>query len=90
MANRPILRLADDDPLVVVQRCETLRGPAKGAGLLYLLSRWRFLGDSGVDANFQVEQSIFGKRTSTRQMVAQRRTRQPCQSQRRHPRRLLA
>ena len=62
MANRPILRLADDHPLVVVQQGE---GPSEGQ----LKARVSFIassdgdavGGSGVDTNFQVSQSIFGK-----------------------------
>jgi hypothetical protein len=63
MANRPILRLADDKPLVVVQR-----GDEEGDGRLK--ARVSFISSSDGDAlnasstNFQVEQSIFGKRSA--------------------------
>lgn len=63
MANRPILRLADDKPLVVVQRGESADGELK--------ARVSFISGSDGDAfsapstNFQVEQSVSGKgRTS--------------------------
>jgi hypothetical protein len=60
MANRPILRLAEDKPLVVVERGET-------ASVGELKARVSFIAGSESDAfstpntNFQVEQSIFGK-----------------------------
>jgi hypothetical protein len=60
MANRPILRLADDKPLVVVQKGEDASDGE-------LKARVSFIGGSEGDAfsspstNFQVEQSIFGK-----------------------------
>jgi len=64
MANRPILRLADDKPLVVVER-----GEAASVG--ELKARVSFIAGTEGDAftapstNFQVEQSIFGKGRST-------------------------
>jgi len=60
MANRPILRLADDKPLVVVQRGED-------SSARELKARVSFISGSDGDAfsapntNFQVEQSIFGR-----------------------------
>jgi len=64
MANRPILRLADDKPLVVVQRGE--QDGSEGQ----LKARVSFISSSDGDAfnssstNFQVEQSVFVKRSS--------------------------
>lgn len=60
MANRPILRLADDKPLVVVQNSEDAAD-----GQLKARVSWIAGGDgeslNGTDTNFQVEQSSFGK-----------------------------
>jgi hypothetical protein len=62
MANRPILRLADDDPLVVVQRGGDASDPQLKARVSFIAgSDGEAFGGSGVDTNFQVEQSIFGK-----------------------------
>ena len=63
MANRPILRLADDKPLVVVQK-----GENGGDGVLK--ARVSFISSSddqfnSSSTNFQVEQSVFGKRNLT-------------------------
>jgi hypothetical protein len=65
MANRPILRLADDDPLVVVQRCENADGQLKARVSFISSSDGDSISNSGVNTNFQVEQSIFGKRSLT-------------------------
>jgi hypothetical protein len=60
MANRPILRLADDKPLVVVQTSEDASDGE-------LKARVSFMAGGDGDAfstpstNFQVEQSVFGK-----------------------------
>ena len=91
MANRPILRLADDQPLVVVQRSEdSSEGQLKARVSFIASSDGDSFSGSGVDANFQVEQSIFG--TSVPLPPGGRSTANLAmhQSQRRHPRRLLA
>jgi Carboxypeptidase regulatory-like domain len=60
MANRPILRLADDKPLVVVQRGEDASDGELKARVSFIAG-----GDgdafSAPSTNFQVEQSVFGK-----------------------------
>ncbi len=60
MANRPILRLADDKPLVVVHHDDADADGALKARVSFIASSD---GDAlmGPSANFQVEQSIFGK-----------------------------
>jgi hypothetical protein len=60
MANRPILRLADDKPLVVVQRGEDDSDGQLKARVSFISS---VDGEafSGPNTNFHVEQSIFGK-----------------------------
>jgi hypothetical protein len=62
MSNRPILRLADDDPLVVVQSGENASDGQLKARVSFIAgSDGDVLGGSGVNTNFQVEQSVFGK-----------------------------
>jgi hypothetical protein len=61
MANRPILRLADEKPLVVVQKSEDAADGQLKARVSFIAGSD---GDSG-DTNFQVEQSLFGKGRST-------------------------
>jgi hypothetical protein len=63
MANRPILRLADDEPLVVVQRSEDADGQLKARVSFISSTDGDSLNSTGVNANFHVEQSIFGKRS---------------------------
>src|SRR6266568_114298 len=60
MANRPILRLAEDKPLVVVQRSEEAESQLKARVSFIAGSDGDAL--SGTDTNFHIEQSIFGKR----------------------------
>jgi hypothetical protein len=64
MSNRPILRLADDKPLVVVQKGEDGGDGELKARVSFISSND---GDSfnATSTNFHVEQSIFGKRRST-------------------------
>jgi hypothetical protein len=65
MANRPILRLADDQPLVVVQRSEDgSEGQLKARVSFIATSDGDSVSGSGVGTDFHVEQSIFGKRHS--------------------------
>jgi hypothetical protein len=65
MANRPILRLADDKPLVVVQRSEDAADGQLKARVSFIAgSDGDAFSSSALDTNFQVEQSIFGKRSS--------------------------
>src|SRR5208283_3616770 len=63
MANRPILRLADDDPLVVVQNSGDADGQLKARVSFISSTDGDSIGSSGMDTNFHVEQSIFGKRS---------------------------
>jgi hypothetical protein len=60
MANRPILRLADDKPLVVVQKTEDAADGQLKARVSFIAGGD---GDSGssVGTTFRVEQSVFGK-----------------------------
>ncbi|HVJ04049.1 MAG TPA: TonB-dependent receptor [Candidatus Saccharimonadales bacterium] len=60
MANRPILRLAEDKPLVVVQRSDDADGQLKARVSFIAGSDGDAL--SGTDTNFHIEQSMFGKR----------------------------
>jgi hypothetical protein len=64
MANRPILRLADEKPLVVVQRGEDSEGQLKARVSFIAGSDGEALNGPAMGTNFQVEQSIFGKRHS--------------------------
>jgi hypothetical protein len=64
MANRPILRLADDKPLVVVQKSDANEGQLK-ARVSFLAGSDDAFSSSGMDTNFQVEQSMFGKKSLT-------------------------
>ncbi|MGA3126405.1 MAG: TonB-dependent receptor [Candidatus Korobacteraceae bacterium] len=65
MANRPILRLAGDNPLVVVQNTENAsEGQLKARVSFISSSDGEALASTGMDTNFHVEQSIFGKRTA--------------------------
>jgi hypothetical protein len=63
MANRPILRLADEDPLVVVQGSGDVDGQLKARVSFISSSDGDSLNNAGMNANFHVEQSIFGKRS---------------------------
>ena len=67
MANRPILRLADDDPLVVVQKCESGGdGHSRHGCRFYLLNRRRLLEQFRYKHEFSGPAvSIFGKRSLT-------------------------
>jgi hypothetical protein len=65
MANRPILRLADDKPLVVVQNGEDASDGQLKARVSFIAgSDGDPFSSSAMGTNFQVEQSIFGKRSS--------------------------
>lgn len=65
MASRPILRLADDGPVVVVQRGEDASdGQLKARVSFLTASDGESVNATGMDTNFQVEQSIFGKGSS--------------------------
>jgi hypothetical protein len=65
MANRPILRLADDKPLVVVQRSEDSAGELKARVSFIAGNEGDALSGPSMGTNFRVEQSMFGKRHST-------------------------
>jgi hypothetical protein len=62
MANRPILRLVDDKPLVVVEGNEVSDDGQLKARVSWIGgSDGEAFSTSGMDTHFQVEQSIFGK-----------------------------
>jgi len=61
MANRPILRLADDKPLVVVQKTEDANDGQLKARVSFISGSDDSFGS--MDTNFQVEQSLFGKKS---------------------------
>jgi hypothetical protein len=63
MANRPILRLADDKPLVVVQHGEDGREGELKARVSFISSTGDGDSIATSSTNFHVEQSIFGKRS---------------------------
>jgi len=60
MANRPILRLADDKPLVVVQRGDE-NGEGELKARVSFISNGEGDGLGSASTNFHVEQSIFNK-----------------------------
>ena len=62
MANRPILRLADDKPLVVVQRDDS-SGDGELKARVSFISSGEGDAIGGSSTNFHVEQSIFNKRS---------------------------
>lgn len=65
MANRPILRLANDEPLVVVQGNDDDSGGQLKARVSFISSSdGDSLNGPGMDANFHIEQSVFGKRNA--------------------------
>jgi hypothetical protein len=65
MANRPILRLADDEPLVVVQgSADDSDGQLKARVSFISSSDGDSFTTPGMDANFHIEQSVFGKRNA--------------------------
>jgi hypothetical protein len=64
MANRPILRLADDKPLVVVQRSDDSGEGELKARVSFISSSEGSDAFSGSSTNFHVEQSIFNKRAN--------------------------
>jgi len=61
MANRPILRLADDKPLVVVQRDDDASNGQLKARVSFISGTDGDAFSTPTNTNFQVEQSIFGK-----------------------------
>jgi hypothetical protein len=66
MANRPILRLADDKPLIVVQKSDSdLEGRLKARVSFLSGADGEAFSSGGMDTNFQVEQSMFGKVSQT-------------------------
>jgi hypothetical protein len=64
-ANRPILRLADDSPLVVVQSGEDASDGQLKVRVSFITSSDGDLNSTGMDTSFQVEQSVFSKRSYT-------------------------
>jgi hypothetical protein len=61
MANRPILRLADDKPLVVVQRDDDAANGQLKARVSFISGTDGDAFSTPTNTNFHVEQSIFGK-----------------------------
>ena len=65
MANRPILRLSGDSPLIVVQTTEDASDGRLKARVSFISSMTaNSVSGRELDTNFHVEQSIFGKRGS--------------------------
>jgi hypothetical protein len=61
MANRPILRLADDGPLVVVRKSDNQKDGVLKARVAFLAgSDGETMGGGDMNTSFQLEQSVFG------------------------------